>query len=216
MRYALVLGIFLFMLPAILFAETRYVSEVREITLRTGPGAEYKIISMVKSGTSMTVLEDSDEWTQVQLADGKEGWVLAQFLQTKVPDAIQLENLRKKHDALTAKSDTLRNENEDLKGKVAALTTDLDSCRSEYDTLNNTHETLKTESADFLALQATHESTVKELSSQTEKADRLEKELSSLINDKRLKWFLIGAGVLLVGIIIGFITKPQRRRSSLL
>jgi len=216
MRCALVLGIFLFVLPITLFAETRYVSEVREITLRTGPGAEYKITSMIKSGTPMTVLEQSEDWTRVQLTGDKEGWVLAQFLQTKVPDAILLENLQKKHVSLSAEANTLTTENQDLREKVATLTTDLDSYRGRYDTLNATHETLKTESTDFLELQTTHEATMKELETQKEKADRLENELSSLITDKRLKWFLLGAGVLLVGIVLGFITKPQRRRSSLL
>jgi SH3 domain protein len=216
MRYALALGIFLFVLPITLYAETRYVSEVREITLRTGPGAEYKIISMIKSGTPMTVLEQSEDWTRVQLANDKEGWVLTQFLQTKVPDAILLEKLQKKHDSLSTETDTLTAENQGLKDQVAAITADLDSCRSEYDALDATHETLKAESTDFLELQATHKTTVKELAAQKEKADRLEEELSGLINDKRLKWFLLGAGVLIVGIIIGFITKPQRRRSSLL
>ena len=216
MRCALVLGIFLFVLPITLHAETRYVSEVREITLRTGPGAEYKITSMIKSGTPMTVLEQSEDWTRVQLTGDKEGWVLAQFLQTKVPDAILLENLQKKHVSLSAEANTLTTENQDLREKVATLTTDLDSYRGRYDTLNATHETLKTESTDFLELQTTHETTLKELATQKEKADRLENELSSLITDKRLKWFLLGAGVLLVGIVLGFITKPQRRRSSLL
>jgi SH3 domain protein len=216
MRYALVLGIFLFMLPTTLFAETRYVSEVREITLRTGPSAEYKIIAMVKSGTPMTVLEESEEWTQVQLSDGKEGWVLKQFLQTKVPDAILLASLQKKHDALTAEAGTLRDENQNLKERVAALGSDLETSRSELGSLSTAHETLKTESSEFLELQAKYKSTAKELAAQTEKANRLEDELSGLINDKRLKWFLLGAGVLIVGMIIGFITKPQRRRSSLL
>ena len=216
MRHALVLWIFLFMLPTTLYAETSYVSEVREITLRTGPGAEYKITSMIKSGTPMTVLEQADNWTRVALVGGNEGWVLTQFLQTKVPDAILLENLQKEHDSLAAETDTLTTENQGLKETVAALTADLDSCRSNHDALNSSHETLKTESADFLALQATHSNTTKELAIQKEKADRLENELSSLVNDKRLKWFLIGAGVLVVGIIIGFITKPQRRRSPLL
>lgn len=216
MRYAFVLGIFLFVLPTVLFAETRYVSEIRQITLRTGPGGEYIVIAEPKTGTPVTVLGESEAWTQVQLADGKEGWLLTQYLTAKVPDTIQLKSLRKKHDTLIAETDTLKNENQGLKEKVATLTTDLDSCRSEYDTLNSTHETLKTESADFLELQASHKSAVKELAAQKEKADRLEEELSGLINDQRLKWFLLGAGVLLLGIIIGFITKPQRRRSSLL
>jgi SH3 domain protein len=216
MRYALVLGVFLFVLPITLYAETRYVSEVREITLRTGPGTEYKITAMIQSGTPMTVLEQSEEWARVQLPGDKEGWVLTQFLQTKIPDAILLENLQKKHDSLSADADILTAENRELKEKVAALTSELDSCQGDYDTLNTTHDTLQADSAEFLELQTIHKSTVKELAAQTEKADRLEEELSGLINDKRLKWFLLGAGVLLVGIVIGFITKPQRRRSSLL
>jgi SH3 domain protein len=216
MRHALVLGIFLLMLPATLFAETRYVSEIKEITLRTGPGAEYKIISMVRSGTPMTVLEETEKWTQVQLANDKEGWVLKQYLQTEVPDAILLANLQKKHDSLTAEADTLRDENRDLKERVAALSANLETCRGEFGSLNTAHETLKTESSEFLELQTRHKSTEKELATQTEKANRLENELADLINDKRLKWFLLGAGVLIVGMVIGFITKPQRRRSSLL
>jgi SH3 domain protein len=216
MRYILVLGVFLFVLPITLCAETRYVSEVREITLRTGPGAEYKITAMVKSGTPMTILEESENWAHVELADDKEGWVLTQFLQTKVPDSIQLEKLQRTHASLSSETDTLRSENRDLKERLATLTKELDSCQNGYTSLTSTHETLKAESADFLELQKTFKNTEKELVTQKEKADRLENELSSLINDNRLKWFLLGAGVLLVGIILGFITKPQRRRSSLL
>ena len=216
MRIALILGIFLFVLPITLYAETKYVSEVREITLRTGPGAEYKITSMIKSGTPMTVLEETENWTRVQLSEGREGWVLSQFLQSKIPDTIKLDQLQKTHVALSTEADSLRKENQDLKQNVNTLTTELEECRNQLDGLKAGYEKLKTDSADFLTLQADHRSTVKELEIQKEKADRLENELSSLINDKRLKWFLLGAGVLLVGIIIGFVTKPQRRRSSLL
>jgi SH3 domain protein len=167
---------------------------------------------MVKSGTPMTVLQESEEWTQVQLADGKEGWVLTQFLQSKVPDAIQLENLRKKYDTLTAEADILKNENQGLKEQVAALTGDLDSSRNEYNTLNSAHETLKTESSEFLELQAAHKAAVEDLAAEKEKTGNLQDEL----NDRRLTWIIAGASILLIGIILGFVLKPQRRRSSLL
>ena len=212
MRYALVLGIFLIMLPTTLTAETLYVSEVREITLRTGPGAEYKITSMVKSGTPMTVLEKMDDWTQVQLSDGKEGWVLTQFLQSKVPDAIALEKLQKKYSALSNEAETLKNENRALGDQVATLTADLETCRQEHAALTGNYETLKSDSSDFLSLQSTHKTTVKELAAEKEKTDKLEDEL----NDKRLTWIIAGASILLIGIILGFVLKPQRRRSSLM
>lgn len=192
-----------------------YVSEIREITLRTGPGTEYKIIAMVNSGTPLTVLEEGEKWTRIQLENGNAGWVLNQFLQTKVPDYILLDKLQKVHSSLSNEAETLKDKNRELLVRVENLTSDLHQTQKELEALSTTHETLKNESATFLELQTAHRQTVKELAQQKEKADRLENELTSLTNDKRLKWFLLGAGVLFVGIIIGFITKPQRRRSTL-
>ena len=43
--------------PAASVAETVYVSENFEITMRTGPGTERKIISLVQSGEALEVVE---------------------------------------------------------------------------------------------------------------------------------------------------------------
>ena len=111
--------------------------------------------------------------------------------------------------------DALKDENRTLMEKSDKLAAELSQRQNELATLNTNYENLKNESAAFLELQADHKKTVADLSVQTEKAERLENELASVYNDKRLKWFLLGAGVLLIGIIIGFVTKPQRRRSAL-
>jgi len=215
MRHAIIRSVFFLLLPITLYAETRYVSEIREITLRTGPGVEYKITEMVKSGTPMTVMEQTGDWTRVRLEDDKDGWVLNRFLQSTVPDSVALKKLQKTYTALKDEADALRDENRALMEKSDKLATDLSQRQNELDTLNSTYENLKNESTAFLELRTNHEKTVAALSEQTEKAERLENELASVYNDKRLKWFSLGAGVLLIGIIIGFITKPQRRRSAL-
>jgi hypothetical protein len=44
----------------------------------------------------------------------------------------------------------------------------------------------------------------------------MEKEIARLSLNRNIRWFLSGAGVLVLGFIIGFSTKKQRRRSSLL
>ena len=51
---------------------------------------------------------------------------------------------------------------------------------------------------------------------QTQKALELDNEVEKLHWNQNVRWFLSGAGVLLLGFIIGFSTKRQRRRSSLL
>lgn len=66
-------------------AQTVYVSDEFEITLRTGPGNDHKIISMPKSGNAMEILQKGEEWSRVRLPDGKEGWVLSRYISPTRP-----------------------------------------------------------------------------------------------------------------------------------
>jgi uncharacterized protein YgiM (DUF1202 family) len=45
------------------------------VNLREGPSMDSKIISVLKKGTKLTVLEEKAGWLRVRLDDGKEGWV---------------------------------------------------------------------------------------------------------------------------------------------
>jgi len=45
------------------------------VSLREGPGMDYKILSELKKGTVLTVLEERAQWLRVKLEDGREGWV---------------------------------------------------------------------------------------------------------------------------------------------
>ena len=109
----------------------------------------------------------------------------------------------------------MKDENRALTEKSDKLAAELSQRQNDLTTLNGAYETLKKESAGFLELQTNHKKAVAELSDQKEKIDQLESELASVYNDKRLNWVLVGAGVLLIGMVIGFIVKPQRRRSIL-
>ena len=67
---------------ASVYGETMYVSDILKLTLRTGPSIENKIISVLESGQVMEVIKFGDEWSRVQLPNGKEGWVLSRYLTT--------------------------------------------------------------------------------------------------------------------------------------
>jgi type IV secretory pathway VirB10-like protein len=45
------------------------------VNLRQGPAMDSKIISVLKKGTKLTVLEEKAGWLRVRLEDGTEGWV---------------------------------------------------------------------------------------------------------------------------------------------
>ena len=57
---------------------------------------------------------------------------------------------------------------------------------------------------------------VAQLNAHTETVASLNAKVDKLESRQTVRWFLTGAGVLLLGFIIGFSTRRQRRKSSLL
>lgn len=207
---------FIVLFSTVVQAETMYIGDNMRITVRTGPGIDHKIIAMIKSGERVEMLKPEEEWSLVQTANGKEGWVLSRFLTYKEPDRLALTKLKKKHGVLTNQAGALIEENKVYKKENKKVNLELKTNKEMSDKIKSSYETLKKESAEFLKLKSNYEKTSSKLTKQTKKAEKLEEELTKLLLHQNIKWFLSGAGVLLLGFVIGFSTKRQRRRSSLL
>ena len=192
-----------------------YVSDVLKLTLRTGPSIENKIISVIESGQMMEVIKFGDEWSQVQLPNGKQGWVLSRYLTPNETHNIKLERLEAKHKNLMIQAAELLEENNRLQTETERLSTEFKAAQKELAKTQSDYEALKTEDAEFLTLKADYNRAASQLAEQTAKAKQLEEELSSLEMNTYIKWFLAGSGVLIVGFLIGFSTKRQRRRPAL-
>ena len=115
----------LVVLPAASVAETVYVSEDFEITMRTGPGSDRKIISLVQSGKALEILEKGEEWSMVRDHSGKEGWVLNRYLTASQPCAMVLDRVRQDYDVLAAKYKGLKENFDELDAKKKATDADL-------------------------------------------------------------------------------------------
>ncbi len=212
MKYFIFIIMSILILSATVQAETRYISNIIKITLRTGPGIDHKIVRMVKSGQNVEVKEQGAEWSKVQLPDGTEGWVLNRFLTRKEPDFITLERLRKKYNDIMAQLPAITQENRQLKEDNRKLKQKLDEDQAKASRLAKDYARLKKNSAGYLELKGEHEKVVSRLETASSKVKRLEKELLN----KYITAGLTGAAVLLLGFIIGFSAKRQRKRSSLL
>lgn len=196
-------------------AETMYVSDVLKLTLRTGPSTENKILAVIQSGQVMDVVEPGEEWSRVKLPNGKEGWVLSRYLTPEETNNIKLEQLQAKHKNLTAQAATLLEENTELKAKNTELSASFENMQKQLAKSRSDYKALKTESAEFVALKSNYERTASQLAEQTAKAKKLDEQLARLEMGAYIKWFLAGSGVLLLGFLIGFSTKRQRRRPAL-
>lgn len=196
-------------------AETRYVSEEFEITMRTGPVADRKIIALIKSGSAVTVLESGDEWTKIRYNE-KDGWVLTRYLSAQAPCALTLSHLKETHAALEKETNQLKRKNADITAENQRLEEALATHQDSLEKISSDYEKLKLESTDFLKLKSNYEKTSKELAITKAQAEKASAEIQQLLKNQNMKWFMVGAGVLTLGFIIGFFSRRQRRQSSLL
>ena len=214
-RYVFI-GILLVFVTASVQARSMYVSEIVEITLRTGPGIDHKVIAMVKSGQTLVVLEPGSEWTKVRLSNEKEGYMLSRFLTEKKPNELLLDELKEKHKDLESKLNTIREESSKQKNQNESLLSELAAKEEQLSGLTVSYDALKADSAEFLNLKTDYKKTVAQLTEQTQKAEAFEEAYTKIQKRQIFRWALTGAGILLVGFLIGMSSKRQRRRSTLL
>jgi SH3 domain protein len=198
------------------YAESAFITDIFEVTLRTGPGIDHKIVSMLRSGQPVTVTEAGNEWSQVVLPDGKEGYVLSRFISVGPPARLSLERVRDAYEALKTKAARLEEENSRLVSENQGIENQLETVSNQLEAVGKEYAALKSESSDFFSLKKRYEQAASQLQEKTERVTKLEEQVSQLQLNKNIRWFLGGAGVLVLGFLIGFSAKKQRRRSSLL
>jgi SH3 domain protein len=192
----------LLLLPLFAVAETRFV-EV-EVTLRRGPGTDFGISQMVRSGSPVEVLETNRAagWTRVRIPGGAQGWMLTRYLVSNPAGQQELIAAQQRIDELTQA-------NREVTGERNRLMNESDNLAEEL-------AKLKELSSDSIALEATN----KRLQASVE---RLEQEVSILKEENRLlganvkrDWFLAGGGVLFLGLLLGLVLPRiqwRRKRS---
>jgi len=196
--FIMLIAIFIFTYPC--SADDIYVTGVTKITMRTAPGTEHKIVSMLKSGTKLEILEYQKDWSHVKAKNGIDGWVLSRFLTEKVPDALMVSKLKESNQQLKSKLNVLEEENKVLSTKNETLIE-----------IEEKYKSLKQESSNFLKLDAKYKEMTQIFETQKRKIESLEEESKTEIKF----WVLIGAGVFIVGLIFGLSTR-KKRRSGLL
>ena len=195
-------------------AATGYVSDQLEISLRAGEGVRYKILRMLPSGTHLDVLGANAKsgYSRVRTPEGTVGFVLTREIQTDPVARMQIEEMKGRLDALLK-------EPESLAGQLANLRVDHEQLTQKAETLKGENAKLSQELADIRAASTR----VVEIKSENERleaeAERLSHERDDLFtqnenlkNNVQQRWFLIGAGVTLGGIILGLILPSLRSR----
>ncbi|MEJ2345989.1 MAG: TIGR04211 family SH3 domain-containing protein [Gammaproteobacteria bacterium] len=87
-------------------AETLYVTDKLYLGLYSEPGNSGQSLGTMVSGTPLEVLAKSPGFAKVRTPDGKVGWTKTAYLVAEKPPRLQLDELKKSNDGLTAQLHT--------------------------------------------------------------------------------------------------------------
>jgi SH3 domain protein len=195
------LSLGLVFLSSACWAETAYIAQILSISVRSGQGAGYEIVSSINTGTQVEVLSQGNGWTRIRTDTGVEGWIPARYLTQKPPERLSPEEL--------TNLEAVQAENSQLKSTIAEK-------EQKINELQESYETLKADSSGFISVRKKLEEAHEAMAKLNMNSENLKKTIEAMEKDRLLKGALIGAGILLAGILIGLNFKKQRRRSSTL
>lgn len=193
-----------------LLAQTKYVSDDLSITMRTGQGNQYSIVEMLESGTPVRVIQKNNGYTQVQAPNGKQGWVLARFLQPMPVARDRLADVQKQLSNVKQQNSKLQDQ---LK---AALSTKSDQT-STIQQLKQRNSALK-QRLGHITNTAAHSLQISQENDKLKaRVAHLEQERSQLqyenrITESRREGIVIGAMILIAGVFVGLILPRLRLR----
>lgn len=198
-----------------LFARSAYVAELQQITQRSGPSTDHRIVKMLPSGALLSVLEESDGWLRVRDADGSTGWVLRRFTTTELPARLQLEQLRQEHEDLRETSGGAVGRIAELEAAKHQLESALSETIRKHDALEQEHATLLSEAAHVVELRERYDTTMVQLEQVQDRVRKLSSDNEELRASERLRWFLLGGGIVFTAWFFGFLSgRMQRKRRA--
>lgn len=195
-------------------AEIMYVGDITKLNVRENRGANSNIIGTLPSGEKVAVTTFSSGWTKIRLSDGTQGWVVSRYLSKDKPLSVQIEELKEQLESRRQEVEDLKAENKRLKTDNQTLTFRLDENMDKLTVIQSAYGSLKDDSKDYLGLKKKYDRLTSEITEKTSLIKALEQRVSDTYLSFAIKWFLGGAGVLLIGFLLG--NRTKRKRSSLL
>lgn len=201
-------------------ADTRYISDMLIVNVRSNTTANYQVLERLPSNTPVTFLNEQDNFFRVRTPSGTEGFIARQFVTTQRPKEMTIEELQARiedlqadHAALQQRMSNLQ-ESDSQQPTRADLILQLEEARSNLDKVSRQHEQLRQSSADVIQIYENNQIL-------EEQNQRLERELEVLREENisfhrtnMIQWFLAGAGVFFGGWLIGKISRQKNRGFS--
>ncbi len=210
-------------------ADTRYVSDMLVISVRDAPIQNASVLGYIKTPTAVDILEEQGDYLKIKTKDGLEGWVLAKYIVPEKPKTLiiedlkkQIEELKKEGEITKSKPNTLsdassettekyENKIRELEEQVAKNQKLADKAGRDFAALDKKYKALLIHSGNTDQL-------IKEMNRLKKANTQLNAEITTLrkntgspLKSRKIQLFIAGAGVLLIGMMLGGAAKKKKR-----
>ena len=196
----LLVGMALLTISQFSFADEAYIRDTLYVPLRGGESSEHRIIHRgIKSGTPLERLETNEQtgYTRVRTGKGLEGWLLTQYLVDEPIASTQLDIVKSELQSLDTKHQQTLLSLKEVKEARKVLA-------DQNELLAEDLATITTLSANVVVIDEQNKRLSEERDVLLQKIKNLNEITNALSDDRAQQWFLLGAGVILIGLMFGF------------
>lgn len=196
-------------------APTRYVTDRTIVELRRGPSIEYLIVRNLEAGERVEVLEENQEdgYSRIRVVDnGTEGWILTRYLTAEPIARDRLAVAERSLAAARERATALEQETSELSRNLAATRAELEQTQTDHGTVSRELADLRSAAANVVEIRDQNERLQQRLVQRDREVEELTADNRRLAARENQNWFVIGAGVLLGGIVIGLVAPSLRRK----
>ena len=198
------------------YTEDRYVTDLLKLNLRTGASSQHKIINQLRSGDRVQVLatDGNGEFARVRTSKGQEGWALIGYLQKKPTAKVLLATASKKLQVAEKKLQTTSASNLQLASENKKLLTENKTLFSENEILTDEYTQLKSLSGNAVNISRKNRELLEQNNVQKNELEMQSAEVSRLQERISSDQFYMGAGAILLGLILGLVLPHMRPRQK--
>lgn len=189
-----------------------YITDELDLPIRSDKNFGNNIIRLLPSGTELSLLQSTEDgWAQIQF-DDTIGWIKTFYLSSNPSAREELKKLTREYNSNTLLISKLSDEKEELEKKLITLKNDNTDLIVQSSKSQAEKEHIEQIYQDALKLEHENEKLIQEnlqLKTELQLAEnntQIQKDTSSR------NWFIVGAIVLFLGMIIGLIVPNLLKR----
>lgn len=202
------------------YAETNWVSDSLFVPLRSGPSSQHRIVHRgLKSGTAVTVVsrDDNAGYAKVRTEKGVEGYMSMQYLSREPIAALKLVTAEKKIARLMATRNPMQKQLSELETANSELENARTTLSTEKEMLQKELDEIRKISANTISIDKRNRELLEQNRELKNEIDQLNIENTRLEDSSDREWFKLGAGAIILGVIIGFVLpffKPRKKAQT--